>query len=504
MEANERNAYFLEALAHVEACTYCQSRMGSSVRSELPWWEEAKSSWRALDEEFGLEECRNPSVIIEVQSEMPSDARIEYETVALSFLESAPHPELLGRLGRYDIERVIGVGGMGIVLKAYDTELHRVVAIKVLATHLANNASARKRFAREAQAAAAVLHANVVPIYDVESEGRIPYLVMQCVHGQSLQARVDAHGPIPLSETLRIALQTASGLSAAHDQGLVHRDVKPANILLHDHVDRVSLSDFGLARAVDDASLTRTGVVTGTPHYMSPEQAHGDAIDTRSDQFSLGSVLYFMLCGHTPFRASTAMGVLHRICSDPHRPIRQINPDVPKQVADLIDKLMAKNPCHRFASMSDVVKQLEQLLSTLQSGAWEELHRREPTRSLRLPWKENRFTWAALALVLVSMSAAATSLIRDRFIRTTQRVSIDEQLQLQAATCAALDREWESSYAAAKGDLVDLENDEAPFGTQEIDHFVDDVASIQRAIDELGKGLPKLVDENDYEAKLVD
>ena len=150
-------------------------------------------------------------------------------------------------------------------------------------------------------------------MYNVESEGKLPYLVMQCVSGLSLQSKVDRCGMLPLTDTLRIAKQTAAGLAAAHDQGLVHRDVKPANILLEENVDRVILSDFGLARAVDDASLTRTGVVAGTPHYMSPEQARGDAIDTRSDQFGLGSVMYFMLTGRPPFRATGAMGVLNRI-----------------------------------------------------------------------------------------------------------------------------------------------------------------------------------------------
>ena len=143
---------------------------------------------------------------------------------------------------------------MGIVFKAFDSELHRVVAIKVMAPQLANKGSAPKRFARESQAAAAVLHPNVVPIHNVESEGELPYLVMQFVPGCSLQTRVDRNGPPDVDEALRIARQTAAGLAAAHQQGLIHRDVKPSNILMEDEVDRVVLSDFGLARTVDDAS----------------------------------------------------------------------------------------------------------------------------------------------------------------------------------------------------------------------------------------------------------
>ncbi len=365
---SEQSTHYAEAMAHVEYCDACQSKLEKGSPMDIPWWGEAKESWLESELPVANSNSTLSSVSVEIASEMPDDSRVEFETVMLSFLDAPSHPELLGRLGRYEVERVIGTGGMGIVLKAHDTELHRVVAIKILAAHLANSASARKRFAREAQAAAAVLHPNVIPIYNVESEGKLPYLVMQCVSGLSLQAKVDRCGMLPLTDTLRIAKQTASGLAAAHDQGLVHRDVKPANILLEENVDRVILSDFGLARAVDDASLTRTGVVAGTPHYMSPEQARGDAIDTRSDQFSLGSVMYFMLTGRPPFRATGAMGVLHRICNEEHRSIEQINENVPHEVVILIDRLLAKDPAKRFDTMHNVEIEIEGLLAALQSG----------------------------------------------------------------------------------------------------------------------------------------
>ena len=169
--------------------------------------------------------------------------------------------------------------------------------MKVLAPFLAGSGAARKRFAREARAAAAVVHEHVVAIHDVKSEGESPFLVMQYVAGESLQQRIDREGPLDLCEILRIGMQTASGLAAAHSQGLVHRDVKPSNVLLEEDVDRALLSDFGLARAADDASLTQTGFHPGTPQYMSPEQARGDLVDCRSDLFSLGSVMYVMCTG---------------------------------------------------------------------------------------------------------------------------------------------------------------------------------------------------------------
>ena len=368
LHGSEQSPHFAKAIAHVEQCPTCLARLDDQSTMDLPWWSLAKESW--LESELPLADPKSTlsSISVEIASEMPEDSLVEFETVMLSFLEPPSHPELLGRLGRYEIERVIGTGGMGVVLKAHDTELHRVVAIKILAAHLANNASARRRFAREAQAAAAVLHPNVIPIYNVESEGKLPYLVMQCVSGLSLQSKIDRCGMLPITDALRIAKQTAAGLAAAHDQGLVHRDVKPANILLEENVDRVILSDFGLARAVDDASLTRTGVVAGTPHYMSPEQARGDAIDTRSDQFSLGSVMYFMLTGRPPFRAIGAMGVLHRICNEEHRCIEEINAQVPIEVTKLIDRLLCKEPAKRFETMHVVEQEIERLLAALQSG----------------------------------------------------------------------------------------------------------------------------------------
>ncbi|MEX2025759.1 MAG: serine/threonine-protein kinase, partial [Pirellulaceae bacterium] len=175
-------------------------------------------------------------------------------------LEPSDEPGVLGRLGGYDVLGIIGHGGMGVVLKAFDRELKRTVAIKVLAPHLARNSLARKRFAREAQAAAAVVHPHVLAIHQVQAGGRLPFLVMPLVAGESLAERLAANGSLELKEILRIGMQAAAGLAAAHEQGLVHRDVKPANILLEKGIERAVLMDFGLARAADDVTLTRWGV----------------------------------------------------------------------------------------------------------------------------------------------------------------------------------------------------------------------------------------------------
>src|SRR5262249_27098676 len=207
--------------------------------------------------------------------EVPVVEQLASNSEGLDFLAPSQKAGSLGCLAHYEALEVVGRGGMGVVLRGFDTKLHRVVAIKALAPQLATSSAARQRFVREARAAAAVTHDNVIDIHAVEDAGAVPFLVMQFIDGPTLQKKLDRTGQLPLKEILRIGLQIAEGLAAAHRHGLVHRDVKPANILLENGVERVKITDFGLARAGDDASLTQSGVVAGTPMYMSPEQAYG-------------------------------------------------------------------------------------------------------------------------------------------------------------------------------------------------------------------------------------
>jgi serine/threonine protein kinase len=321
---------------------------------------------------------------------------------AVDFLEPSSSSDSLGRLGEIDILGVIGRGGMGIVLKGNQAELKRLVAVKVLAPHLAVSGAARKRFAREAQAAAAILHPNVMPILTVHSSGKIPFLVMPYLACESLQERINREGPLELLDILRIGMQAAQGLAAAHAQGLVHRDVKPANILLEKGIDRVMLTDFGLARAIDDASITRTGFIAGTPLYMSPEQARGEALDARSDLFSLGSVLYTMATGRGPFRAESTYGILRRITDDVPRPIRELNPQMPVWLVEIVDKLLSKDPSVRFASAHQVASLMERCLAHVQEPAnvpLPDYFKRPPTLSVMRPARR-------LAVYVVAVSLA--------------------------------------------------------------------------------------------------
>lgn len=333
-----------------------------------------------------------------------------YDLIALDFLEPAIQSGSLGRLGPYNVTEVLGRGGFGIVLKAFDGALNRFVAIKVLAAQLAVSAAARNRFAREARAAAAVVHENVVAIHAVDAWKGLPYLVMPCIEGRSLQERVDRDGPLAVKEVLRIGMQAARGLAAAHDQGLVHRDVKPSNILMENGVERVKLSDFGLARAIDDASQTQSGVIAGTPQYMSPEQARGEPVDHRSDLFSLGSVMYFMCTGHPPFRADSTPAVLRRVSDDRPRSLREVNPDVPQWLAALIDRLLAKEASVRFSSAADVAEVLKHHLAELQrTGTSAPLGPSAPPRIGRPPTRSLNTTIVASVVALGALGLATAS-----------------------------------------------------------------------------------------------
>jgi serine/threonine-protein kinase len=336
-------------IGHLDDCAACQETLERFAADQL-WWAELHH----LRSRLGAE------------ADLGHDGLPAEEPLSLDFLDPPQEDGQLGRLDSFLVTALLGRGGMGIVLKALDPHLGRPVAIKVLAPCFASSAAARRRFAREARAAAAVVHEHVVPIYSVAAWKGLPYLVMACVAGRSVQERLNAEGPLGVAEVLRIGMQAAAGLAAAHAQGLVHRDIKPANILLEDGVERVLLTDFGLARAADDASLTQSGVIAGTPPYMAPEQALGAAVDHRADLFSLGSTLYAMCAGHPPFRAESAMAVLRRVCEEQPRPIQSLNPDVPAWLEGIISRLHAKDPIARFQSAAEVADLLGRCLAHVQ------------------------------------------------------------------------------------------------------------------------------------------
>ena len=281
-------------------------------------------------------------------------ADVKGEAELKRYLQPSTRTGWLGRLAHYEIEQILGRGAFGIVAKAFDEKLHRVVAIKFMNPDLAATSPPRKRFLREARTAAAVRHENIVGIFAVEEEP-LPYLVMEYVPGITLQQRLVQNGPMEQPEILRIGQQVAAGLAAAHAANLIHRDIKPSNILLEEGIEeRAKISDFGLARAVDDASLTSSGLIAGTPMYMAPEQARGEVLDHRADLFSLGSVLYQMSSGRPPFRAANTIAVLKRVCEDRPRPIQDVISGIPDWLCTIIFRLLEKDPVNRYQTAKEV------------------------------------------------------------------------------------------------------------------------------------------------------
>ncbi len=405
---------------HLESCSACQERLRQI--------DEDEDGLRRLGRRVGDPTAAPAdSTLIQVLERLHAAKALSRtmpdEPADLYFLRPSEQPGVLGLLGDYEVREVIGQGGMGVVLKAFEPALHRLVAIKVLAAALAGSATARRRFTREARAAAAVCHDHVVAVHGVSETDGLPYLVMQYVAGESLQDRLDRAGPLQVEEVVRIGLQTASGLTAAHAQGLIHRDIKPANLLLENGVARVKITDFGLARMADDVGLTQNGVVAGTPEYMAPEQARGEFVDHRADLFSLGSVLYACCTGLPPFRGSIAMAVLRQVIDEEPAPLRSLNPDVPAWLEAFIARLMAKEAAERFASAAEVAQLLEGYLAHLRQPSAVPapevplLTRGTRERSLRLSWPHfaNRlplWVWISTLAALIVLGLGISFLFR--------------------------------------------------------------------------------------------
>ena len=352
-------------LIHLEECASCQSEL-ETLTAEATWWSRAARGLAgvAVDGRGQLPAANQPFCSVEALLE--GDQPVMSSPDASAMLEPPVHPEMLGRIDEYDVEEKIGQGGMGVVFRGFDRSLNRPVAVKVMDPHLGANAVARKRFAREAQAAAAVVHPHVVPIYRVNSTAEHPYIAMALVDGRSLQDYVWHNGPLETKDMVRVCIQIAGGLAAAHRQGLIHRDIKPANILIEKDVSRVMITDFGLARAIDDVAMTQSGCLAGTPHYMSPEQVTAAELDHRSDLFSLGSVMYFVATGREPFRAESAFGVINKIMRDVPESARSINADIPEVLNRIIERLLEKDPRDRIESAAKLEELLTQVLAHLQ------------------------------------------------------------------------------------------------------------------------------------------
>jgi serine/threonine protein kinase len=280
-------------------------------------------------------------------------------------------PGEIQRLGRYQLEREIGRGAMGIVYLGRDTAINRLVAIKAipLASEFsdAELAEARSRFFREAETAGRLNHPNIVTIYDVGEERGLAYIAMEYLKGRHLSDYAKSDNLLEPRKVLDLVGRTAEALGFAHKQQVVHRDIKPANLMYDPATDTLKITDFGIAR-LTDAGSTRTGIVLGTPSFMSPEQLEGRTVTGHSDLFSLGVSLFQLLTGQLPFTADSMTGLMQQIAEAPHPPLRAFRPDLPACVETVIDRALAKTPDARYDSGAHMAAALEDCRSRIPSG----------------------------------------------------------------------------------------------------------------------------------------
>jgi serine/threonine-protein kinase len=330
--------------------------------------------------------------------------------------------ELIG--GRYEIEELVGTGGMSSVYRARDRVLERRVALKILHEHFSADPEYVERFRREARAIARLNHPNIVTVIDRGEFGKRQFIVFEHIPGENLKEVVEREGQLPVAQALALTHQIARGLAFAHQHGVVHRDVKPQNVLL-DESGTAKVTDFGIARSLDPGEeLTQTGTLLGTSDYIAPEQASGEPIDARSDQYSLGVLLYELLTGAVPYPADSFMAVAMRHLRDPVPSVRERRRDVPDRVDKIVVRAMAKSPADRFPSIEAMMGAIEGALADTGEGAGRNeatgvharVERPSPSRSAARPGprrrqRRRRFAPLLLALLVVGAGAIALGLI---------------------------------------------------------------------------------------------
>jgi Tol biopolymer transport system component len=344
-------------------------------------------------------------------------------------------------LGPYEIVSLLGTGGMGEVYRARDPRLGREVAIKVLPSAFADDAERLRRFEQEARAAAALNHPNIVTVYSVEKSDGVLFLTMEVVEGRSLALAIPKGG-VAIDELLTIAIPLADAVAAAHEKGITHRDLKPANIMIGaaGHTGRMKVLDFGVAKLIDPGVATAgastmpagpstaEGRIVGTVAYMSPEQAAGKAIDSRSDLFSLGVILYEMASGQKPFKGDTGVSVLSSILKDTPLSVSDLNPALPRELGRIVHRCLVKDPARRYQTAADLRNELEELKHDLDSGALAVANTTTRSSKFSIPWR-------SMAILLALGSAAAFAWLR---LRSTDGPSaLPERLFTQLTTQSA-------------------------------------------------------------------
>jgi serine/threonine protein kinase len=331
--------------------------------------------------------------------------------------------------GEYDVERELARGGMAVVFKATELALTRPIALKILRPDLGISLAAGERFKREAQTVASLDHPNIIPVYRVGQLGGIYHIAMKFVEGRSLDAILDAQGALPVAVALAVLRAATRGIAFAHDHGIVHRDVKGANILI-DTDGRVMVSDFGVALRATDVTLTAAGTVIGTPAFMSPEQCAGRRAGPQSDQYSLGVVAFQMLAGAAPFTSDTLAGMMQHHFFTPPPDIRAARDDIPQGLLEVIDRALTKDPARRFNSTRE-------MLAAVEAIAFPEAARRDSERLLR-ELARGEVTPKIHTGALPPLPDSPTLPLEPAFLRAHSPTSIRRRLQPAAIAAAVV------------------------------------------------------------------
>ena len=344
-------------------------------------------------------------------TEISSDTRVSNRPETTQVSADEQRRRVQKALGEsFQVLYLLGQGGFAEVWAATDLKLKRQVAVKVLRGDLVISTALSERFRREAEAVAKLRHPNIVPIYQVGEGAGLSFYVMPLIEGESLRHRME-RGPLPIAEAQRILQEVAGALSIAHKAGIVHRDIKPDNIMLEGEEARPVVMDFGIAKAVSEgeSGLTGTGMVVGTPHYMSPEQATGEkTVDSRADIYSLGVVAYQMVAGRLPFEGDSAQEVLVKHISAKPKPLDEVRPDTPVQLSDAVMKCLRKAPAERWSTAGELAAAMRPPVPHVEAG----LTVRSWLRHLRVASNRNRLRLVLYTLALVTVAGAVLELVR--------------------------------------------------------------------------------------------
>jgi uncharacterized protein YbaR (Trm112 family) len=407
----------------------------------------------------------------------------------------------LKKLGKYEVIGELGHGAMGVVYRARDPIINRQVALKTITAGGADDPNMLERFYREAQSAGGLQHPNIVTIYDMGDEGGVPYIAMELIDGENLDQLISRRTPIPLPLKIVYATQACNAFDYAHKRGIIHRDIKPGNIMVNKE-GTIKVVDFGIARVLE-ASRTQTGMLMGTFAYMSPEQYHGEHADERSDIWSYGVLLYELLCLEKPFSGKTPAALMHSICSQEAPSLRSVAPDLPEDLEALLCKLLQKSPDDRFQTMEDVLLRLDPICKTLQAASVAEM-----VAQSRELVEQGDFARARdllrQALLIDSSNAVARGLL-EKVNAELRRVMIRPKAQLQVDRGKALLEEGKIEEAKAAVDSA-LQMDSSFAPAQELQSLVQkEIDRVQRVADWLD-GAKQLIAEGmpeDAEALLA-